>query len=176
MSSALEEAGVRVSELRRAFDAAFAAPAASGREPTVDLIALRLGGRPFAVRLTDLGGFAAARRIVPVPSPDRALLGLSGHRGGLVSVFSLAVLLGLDDVERPRWLLFHPGPGGLSALAAPALEGHLRVPEASLSAPAAGGRHALLARGGEARLVVDLASLFAHRAEDRPALLGSDPG
>jgi chemotaxis signal transduction protein len=90
--------------LRREFDAKFAAlpvTAADGGEP---LLAIRVARDHYALRLRDVRGLITARKIVPLPSRSSELLGIAGLRGGLVHVYSLAVLLGHPvDGGAARW-------------------------------------------------------------------------
>jgi chemotaxis signal transduction protein len=119
-------------ELRRDFDGAFALPLRESEPDVVDLLAIRVAGRPFALCVADVGGVAAGRRVTPVPSRQPALAGLVGMRGKLVAVFDLGTLLGLSaSGDATRWLALAAG-GAPLALAFDELEGHLRLPRAEL--------------------------------------------
>ena len=125
-----------VDALRREFDRSFAAPAGVGAEDTLDLLALRVGGDPYAVRLADVTGLLVDRRLVPVPTNVPEFVGLIGLRGGVVPVWSLGALLGYGaDRETPRWMMLigERGSGQVLALAFERFDGHLRVPRARLS-------------------------------------------
>jgi chemotaxis signal transduction protein len=122
--------------LRREFDRSFAVPAGGGAEDTLDLLALRVGGDAYAVRLTDVTGLLVDRRLVPVPTHMPAFVGLIGMRGGVVPVWSLGALLGYgSDRETPRWMMLigERGGGQGLAFAFERFDGHLRVPRARLS-------------------------------------------
>lgn len=117
--------------LREAFDAGFAHAARRDRPHTVDVLTLRVGGRPFAVRLDTLAGLAADRRVVRLPRTRAALLGVTGVRGVLVPVFSLPALLDLPAPADLRWIATvgdQPGTG----FAFDALDGHHRVERSAL--------------------------------------------
>lgn len=160
---------LRVDEIRHAFDESFAVAASVASDDHEGLLALRIGGDPFAVRVVEMAGLVAGRRIVPVPSRAPALLGLAGIRGVLVPIYRLAVLLGypepLDPAgrEEPRWLLLC-GREDKVGLAFDRLDGHLRVPRSDLSrADGEGRRHVVeVARVGERALpILSLDSLLA---------------
>lgn len=151
-------------ELRAAFDAAFARPAGAPARDTVALLGLRVGGEAVAVRVLETAGIMAARPIVPVPSPRAELLGVSGVRGAVVPVYSLARLLGRADDGAPRWIVLAAAGAERVGLAVVTFERHLVVPGAAVrpaaQAGAAGG-HApeVLHAGGEVRPVLSVPSL-----------------
>lgn len=118
--------GASAEALRRTFDAAFASPRPTERDALVPLLALRVGGEPMAVRVLELGGLVPARRIVTVPSRRPELLGISGLRGAVLSIYGLARLLGRADDGEPRWIAVARG-GERIGLAVATLEGHLLV-------------------------------------------------
>lgn len=90
--------------LRRQFDESFAAPEAERGDEGLQLLAVRAGGQAFALRLSDLTGVAAGRRVVPLPGDASRVLGLVGIRGQLVPVLDLAGILGLPAGEEPGWV------------------------------------------------------------------------
>jgi chemotaxis signal transduction protein len=92
-------------DLRRAFDSSFAAPATVHETGWTVLLLVRLGERRLAVLLGDVASLLPGRRIVPLPAAPRALLGLAGHRGNLVPVFSLRGLVGMEEGPPPEALL-----------------------------------------------------------------------
>lgn len=120
--------------LRRDFDGAFALPLREGKADVVDLLSIRVAGQPYALRVAELGGVAAGRRVITVPSPAPAFSGLVGIRGAIFAVYDLGELLGLPprSSER-RWVALAAGDVQLG-LAFEALEGHLRLPPSALGA------------------------------------------
>lgn len=121
-----------VEALRAAFDAAFAAPPRGPRRDLVPLLAIRAGGDPVAVRVLETAGLFPAKVIVPAPSRRPELLGVCGHRGAVLPVFSLARLLGrAEGGEASRWMLL-AGREERVALAFAALEGHVLVSPSAL--------------------------------------------
>jgi chemotaxis signal transduction protein len=96
----------RVSELRDDFDATFAEASRETDEAPQRFLAIAANGLPYAFRLSEISGVAVDRRATPVPGPLPELLGLTGVRGHLVPVYSLAALLGVPPpASPPRWLV-----------------------------------------------------------------------
>lgn len=151
--------------LRREFDASFARTPAAEAEAAEDLLALRVAGAPYAIRVREIRGVAAARKVVPLPTRLPELLGLTGMRGELIPVYSLAALLGYArDAGPPRWLAFGGGRG-LVALAFDAVDGHLRVSPSDLHAAAETGpgrAHVpeIVRIGAEARPLIRVSSVL----------------
>jgi purine-binding chemotaxis protein CheW len=117
----------RTAALRRAFDESFARAPASRADGGERILRLRIGGDRYAVKLAEVAGFAAARKIVPLSSAITGALGLAGLRGALVPVYSLAALLGrVADDEPPRWFLLANAPEPV-ALAFARFDGYAEV-------------------------------------------------
>ena len=91
--------------LAEAFDRAFAVAPAALAPDSIDLIGIRLGGDPFALRLADTTGMFSGRVITPMPSAVRELRGIAGIRGALVPVYDLAELLGRPPARHATWLV-----------------------------------------------------------------------
>lgn len=130
-----------VAAMREAFDRSFAEPAATDRAPGERLLLLRVAGHPYAIRMVEIAGVVADRRIVAVPTSVPGLLGVAGIRGGLVPVYGLAELLGHGadgrDPARARWIALGQA-AELVGLAFADLEGQLSLPaEAIVTASAA---------------------------------------
>ncbi len=97
--------GNKVTELRGQFDQSFAAPPRTDLEQLETLIAIRVAGDPYALRIGEINSLASDRKIVPLPSATPELLGAAGVRGAVVPVFSLAALLGYGlGLGSARWL------------------------------------------------------------------------
>jgi purine-binding chemotaxis protein CheW len=138
----------RAAELRLAFDSAFADAARREARATQNLLAFRLGTETYALRLADIAGLFADRKITRLAGGVTALLGFAGFRGAVVPVYDLHALLGRPKTEAPRWLAI--ASGAPVALAFEAFEGHLRI-----------SSHAIMPRAAEERsrrLVQDVAS------------------
>jgi chemotaxis signal transduction protein len=124
----------RAADLRAEFDDVFARPAGLVVAATVDLLALRVAGDRFALRTSELGGLLRSTKVVPLASGRPELVGLAGVRGALMTVYSLATLLGYAArSDGVRWLAVCAGPDPV-ALAFEELDGFQRVPQSSLYA------------------------------------------
>jgi chemotaxis signal transduction protein len=124
----------KAAELRQAFDLSFALPPPQASQEFEDLLAIRVAGDPYAIRLRDIAGIVAGRRVVSVPAVTLDLLGLAGIRGDVISVFGLASILGYGQAPgSPRWMILC-GAEEPIALAFSDFEGYLRLPKSSLHA------------------------------------------
>lgn len=155
------EVGERLTRLRGEFDRSFAEPARSHDAEYAELLAVRAGGRPYVLRLSQAAGLHSDRPVTPLPGPLPALLGLAGFGGQIVPVYDLAALLGHPIPERPRWLVLAAGTPPL-AIAFHELDGHVRVDSAEIVGAldgAQGGRevlHGMVSLAGGTRSIVDL--------------------
>jgi len=116
----------RAAELRRNFDRSFAEPPRSRQAASLDLLAIRLGGEPYALHLAAVTGLFAGKKFTRLPQAAPELLGIAGFRGSVVPVYDLRVLLGCADGEAPRWLVI--AAASAVALAFDGFDGHLRLP------------------------------------------------
>jgi chemotaxis signal transduction protein len=124
----------KAAELRQAFDLSFALPPPQALQEVEDLLTIRVAGDPYAIRLRDIAGIVAGRRVIPVPAVTLDLLGLTGIRGDVISVFGLASILGYGQAPgSPRWMILC-GAEEPIALAFSDFEGYLRFPKSSLHA------------------------------------------
>lgn len=147
------------------FDKGFALPARSAEPEAEDLLAVRLRGDGFALRTREIAGLAIGRKIVPLPGPVSACLGLAGIRGVLVPVWDAAALLGYGGPGRgARWLALGQGDSPW-ALAFDGFDGFFRVSRAEIHSGSAGDGKAGPARetcaiGGGERPLISLASIL----------------
>lgn len=153
----------RAAELRRAFDRAFAEAPAHVSTRVEDFLAIRVGPDPYAVRLAEISGLYADRRVTSLPSAVSELLGITGVRGAIVPVYDLRVLLGYPAGEESRWLLVAAEKA--VGLAFDTFDGHLRIPKATSAPeqPAQDTRpfiRGVLTMGHVSRPVVNVASLL----------------
>ena len=95
----------RAAELRREFDQSFMLPPTADVVAKVDLLAIRLGGKGFAIRLAEISGVFAGKKITRVPGTGASVLGIAGFRGSIVPVYDLHGLLGEPAPKAPRWML-----------------------------------------------------------------------
>jgi purine-binding chemotaxis protein CheW len=116
-------------ELAEEFDGAFAAAHAVPL-PQADLLAVGIAGDRFALRLAQVAGMFADRRITKVPSRRVDLLGLAAFRGTVLPVFDLAVRLGYPATRTPRWLVL--AAAAPVAFAFERFDGHVRLAAAEV--------------------------------------------
>lgn len=154
----LDRAG-HATVLRRAFDASFAQPPPPSADDAPAL-AVHVAGEVLAVPLAGLCAVVTDHVVVPLPGGPPELLGIAAVRGELLSVHSLAALLGRTDPSRgPRTLLV-VDRGAAIALAVDRVEGQIRLPRAALATPDGGTLRAAAGIDGARWLVVDLASVL----------------
>lgn len=131
MSEHFEGLEQRLSELRAAFDESFAAPAAQRDVDYEDMLAIDVGGRAYAARVTELSGVHAFRKVAPLPNRAPGQLGVVGIRGRLVAAYRLSDILGAEArSSSPRWLLV--AHGSQVGLAIEGLTSYVRVAPSSL--------------------------------------------
>lgn len=121
--------------IREAFDASFASTPHGERRDDLALLAIRVGSDALALRVNETQGLLKAGRIVAVPSRRPELLGISGVRGAVIPIFSLARLTGRSEVQSPRWIAL-AGDAERIGLAFAEFEGHLRVPASAVRSAA----------------------------------------
>lgn len=125
VTDGLPRAAARAAVLRAAFDRSFAEPSRLDMNLMEDLLMVRAGDDVFAIRLSDIAGLYADKKITRVPGGDPALLGIAGFRGTIQPVYGLATLLGRPAEAAPRWLVI--AAAAPIALAFDGFDGHLRV-------------------------------------------------
>jgi chemotaxis signal transduction protein len=150
----------RRAQLREDFDRSFTEPARQHDAEYAELLAIRAGGRAYALRLSQASGVHSDRPVTPLPGPQPALLGVAGFSGAIVPVYDLSALLGHAVPERPRWLVLAAGRPAL-ALAFHGLDGHVRIPVSIIVREADGPSGRDILRGmaplhGGTRPIVDL--------------------
>jgi chemotaxis signal transduction protein len=152
-------------QLRQAFDSTFASLPAPSVDSDEDFLAVRVGGDPYALRSVDIKGIVPSRKVVPLPSRRPELLGLVGHRGSLVSVYSLAALLGyiIESTGTP-WLAL-VGSSDPIGLGFQEFEAFLRVRSADIhhAEEPTGDRHnqrEVVRVGNLSRPIIDIRSML----------------
>jgi chemotaxis signal transduction protein len=164
MTDAAPGLAERATALRSAFDRAFTAPLRLDGAVKHDLIAVRVGGEACAIRLAEVAGLFADRKITRVPGGKSALIGIAGFRGTLVPAYNLRTLLGIPGAQTPRWLVI--AAVAPVALAFDAFEGHLRVSANDIVPQQSYGQAqsfapSLIRTGILVRPVIDLACVVA---------------
>jgi len=175
MKEALGGLSLHAAELARAFDASFAeAPHADART-FEDVLAIRLGEDPHALRLSQLAGVFPRRSIVPLPSALPELLGLVSIRATIVPVYDLSALLGRPPRTQPRWIVL--AAQAPIALGFDELDGYRRLsPDAFVARAPAEGALELVQTGAELRPLVHLPQIIdaiVARAEQAKERKGS---
>ena len=167
-------------ELRQVFDRSFAEPPQPAKADQIDLLAVEIGGDSHAIRLSEIAGAYADRRVVPLPSAVGELLGLVGFRGLMAPVYDLAALLGYAAARSPRWLVLS-GRSNPVALAFERFTRHVRILPESISelqdASLAMRRHlaGTVSVDGVPHSIVDLNAVL-DAIEERPAAAESRGG
>jgi purine-binding chemotaxis protein CheW len=157
----------KIEEMRRLFDESFAAAPheqVAGLEP---MLAITMGSDHFAVPVREISGLATlTEKVVPVPSRVPELLGLTGVRGIVVPVFSLAELLGLKSQrEQAHWLVFCGERQSPIALAFDAMERMFEVSSSEIIArQESRGRYisATVHHGASLRALISISALVEH--------------
>jgi len=127
----------RAAAMRDAFDGSFAQARVVDRLDQHRLLALSLGGDPYALRMEEIASLAVDRRVTPLPSPVPEFAGIAGLRGAILPVYDLARLLGYPSVGRARWLtVLSAAP---VAVAFATFDGYLVRPGGSIAFEAADG-------------------------------------
>jgi len=132
MSAPLPGIVDKVAALRLAFDRTFAEPMRIETDAREALLAIRVGAENFAIRLSEVAGLHADKKITPIPGGHASLMGIAGFRGAVLPVYRLHVLLGLAAPPAAggaprRWLVI--AAAAPVALAFDAFEGQRRVPQ-----------------------------------------------
>jgi len=127
MSQANVAPNAQLLALQKEFDHGFTLAPRMETGSLEKLLVIRIGDAKYAMKITDIGGLYVDRRIMPLPSPVGALVGMAGFRGQIAAVYDLAVLLGYPRKTPPRWLVLLREREPI-ALAFDAFEAHLAVP------------------------------------------------
>jgi len=121
----------RAAELRDAFDRVFAQAPSPEAGAMESLLTIRIGANPYALRLKEVSGLFADKKVTWLPSSAPELLGLAGIRGTVLPVYDLGRLLGCPTAGAPRWLVVIAAMP--VALAFEAFDGYLTVREGTIS-------------------------------------------
>lgn len=116
------------SAMREAFDRSFAdAPAADADiSAHEDHLLIGLNEQAHALPLRGLTGLQALDWVTPVASTWPACLGIMSHKGAILPVYDLRLLLGCAATSKPRWVALTAQPA--VALAFDRFDRLLRLP------------------------------------------------
>jgi chemotaxis signal transduction protein len=149
----------RLTGVRQEFDSSFTRPARQHDVDHAELLAIRAGGRAYALLLSQTCGVYPDRPVTALPGPLPALLGVAGFGGTIVPAYDLAALIGHPAPERPHWLVMAAGSPPL-AFAFHELDGHLRVPAEAIITESGtrphGSLRGMVPLAGGTRPIVDL--------------------
>lgn len=120
----------RVTGLREAFDRSFAQAPSREVAAVENLLAIRVGADPYVLRMTEVSGLFADKKVTRLPSPVSELSGIAGFRGAVLPVYDLAMLLGYPRAISPRWLVVIAVTP--VALAFDSFDGYLKVRDAAI--------------------------------------------
>ena len=162
----------RAAALRAEFDRSFAVAPPAAATAVEDLLAIGIEGDQYLLRLAEVSGLHANKRLMWLPSPVAELIGLAGFRGTVLPIYDLGMLLGKPKTAAaPRWTVVDAS--GRVGLAFDAFSGFLRaLPETIVpDAREARGRHVRdVLQGDTIRPIVDLTSIL--RTLDRGGASG----
>jgi chemotaxis signal transduction protein len=131
MMQASSRTAQRAAELRLDFDRSFADPLSVAGAAIQHFLAIRLDAQHFALRLADISGLFAEKKVTPIPGADEYLLGIAGFRGVVTPVYDLKRVLGRRSAAVPRWLVV--AAAARVALAFDGFEGQLRIAPAAIA-------------------------------------------
>lgn len=129
----LSSIATKAAELRNAFDRERAFPFPSkAADQAENLLAIQVSQEAYAMKVSEISGLVADKKIIAFPSPIAELLGVAGIRGALVPVYSLSALLGHDAEEgQIRWLALC-GTEEPLGLGFSTFEAYIQIPQAEL--------------------------------------------
>jgi chemotaxis signal transduction protein len=161
LKAAAVDVNNRAAALRAEFDQSFASAPHADAAAVEDLLAIGIDGDPYLLRLAEVSGLYADKRLMWLPSSVAELLGIAGFRGTVLPVYDLGMLLGKPRAVAPRWTVVDAN--GRVGLAFDALSGFLRAPPETIvpDAREARGRHVRdVLKGDMIRPIVDLTSIL----------------
>jgi len=159
----------RVLALRAEFDSAFAAPLRPARDQWTDLLTIRVGTTPYALRADELAGLHVDKTVTAVPGAPAAVRGLAGFRGSVVVVWDLAVLLGGAAEPGARWIVVAAADPE-AAFSFGGFDGHVRVDGAAIAPDDDTSPHPTVSVDGVVRTIVALPALLAEISKSNGGL------
>jgi chemotaxis signal transduction protein len=151
-------------ELRRAFDAVFAAPPPPPAPPTRAFLLVRAGGELLALPRNQIAGILRGQSVARAPGGAVAFLGLVEAHNSFHPVWSLAGLLrqAPQSGSATAWLVLAEIAREIRcAFACDAIERMILVPESEITAPARPSEAALAQTGAGLVPIVEMSALHA---------------
>lgn len=168
MSSNGSKLQTQAAEIRRAFDESFATPYPYDQVAVEPMLAIEVGAQHFAVRAREISAVTVAKSaVIAIPSSVPELMGITGIRGLVVPVFSLAALLGVESDDRQsRWLLLCGDKQAPLALGFSLLERQVAVPVSDIypqdAGTAARFAHGTARDGDRLLPIISISRIVAH--------------
>jgi chemotaxis signal transduction protein len=154
-----------VNEMRRMFDQSFSSPDSTPSGEYEDYLAIRIAGRPYALRVVELARIELMGKIAALPGGHSWLQGLAGIKGKLVPVYSLELALGHDRSSGDKnWIAIVKEQS--FGLAFDIMDGYFRIHRSdsvgtSAAEPARMRNELALSHNGELRTIVHLPAILA---------------
>jgi chemotaxis signal transduction protein len=160
----------RAAALRAAFDRTFVEAQHYDSVATADFLSIQVGGDPYMLRLSEIAGFFADKKVTRLPSRVGELSGVSGFRGTMLPVYDLAALLGYPIAKSARWMAITAEVP--VALAFDSFDGHFRFATDAIAArdgiDAKGHLHQVVRSEEFVRPIIDIPSIVAAIRERAP--------
>lgn len=149
-------------ELRRQFDESFQFEPRPATQEEIELLVIRVSGRPYALRLSEVQAVVKEKAVTPLPGAPAGIRGVTGFRGRLVIVQDLAFSLGLG-AQSGGWLALVPAPeNSRLGLAFDSVETQIKVaPEQLLPNQTQAHVQALVQRSGGPLSLLSIASVVS---------------
>ena len=136
------------------------------------LLAVTIGGDPYALRVAELAALHVDRVIVRLPSPIAELVGLVSLRGVMAPVYDLGALLGYTAASSTRWIAILRARRPV-AIAFDGYEQHLQIDAnavvSAISPTTSGYTCGVIDIAGVSRSIVDVASILEAIEKRAPA-------
>lgn len=139
MTQGTIDLATRAVELRRAFDRSFADAPRPPRDEFIDLLAVLIGGDPYAIALAEVSALLADASVTPLPTTVAELAGIAAIRGAIVPIYDLRRLLGYGPRPSSRWVVLSTAATRVG-FTFDAFDRHLRVARADLAPADAAAR------------------------------------
>jgi len=93
----------RAEDMRHIFDRGFAEVRHVDARDTCDCLSVEIAGDPYMLRLSQIVGFVANKKVTRLPGGMPELNGIAGFRGVVMPIYDLAALLDYPPTRSTRW-------------------------------------------------------------------------